>query len=30
MLRACFLHPDTTERDLTVLLDEIRLAAKTL
>ncbi|MEV1178096.1 pyridoxal-dependent decarboxylase [Nonomuraea sp. NPDC049784] len=29
-LRACFLHPDTTERDLAVLLDEIRLAAKTL
>ncbi|MEV4357751.1 pyridoxal-dependent decarboxylase [Nonomuraea sp. NPDC049625] len=28
-LRACFLHPDTTERDLTVLLEEIRLAAKT-
>ncbi|MEV0383596.1 pyridoxal-dependent decarboxylase [Nonomuraea sp. NPDC050643] len=27
-LRACFLHPDTTERDLVVLLDEIRLAAK--
>jgi glutamate/tyrosine decarboxylase-like PLP-dependent enzyme len=29
-LRACFLHPDTTERDLAILLDEIRLAAKTL
>ncbi|SEH03328.1 Glutamate or tyrosine decarboxylase [Nonomuraea solani] len=29
-LRACFLHPDTTENDLAVLLDEIRLAAKTL
>ncbi|TMR98494.1 pyridoxal phosphate-dependent decarboxylase family protein [Nonomuraea basaltis] len=29
-LRACFLHPDTTERDLAVLLDEIRLAAKTV
>ncbi|WP_327582144.1 pyridoxal-dependent decarboxylase [Nonomuraea sp. NBC_00507] len=29
-LRACFLHPDTTERDLAVLLDEIRLAAKSL
>jgi glutamate/tyrosine decarboxylase-like PLP-dependent enzyme len=29
-LRACFLHPDTTEDDLTVLLDEIRLAAKGL
>ncbi|MGW0809719.1 pyridoxal phosphate-dependent decarboxylase family protein [Nonomuraea sp. NPDC002799] len=29
-LRACFLHPDTTEDDLTVLLDEIRLAAKDL
>lgn len=29
-LRACFLHPDTTEGDLAVLLEEIRLAAKTL
>ncbi|MEW9550880.1 aspartate aminotransferase family protein [Nonomuraea sp. NPDC050783] len=29
-LRACFLHPDTTERDLEILLDEIRLAAKAL
>jgi aromatic-L-amino-acid decarboxylase len=29
-LRACFLHPDTTEQDLVVLLDEIRLAAKRL
>lgn len=29
-LRACFLHPDTTGRDLAVLLDEIRLAAKVL
>ncbi|RVX40563.1 glutamate/tyrosine decarboxylase-like PLP-dependent enzyme [Nonomuraea polychroma] len=29
-LRACFLHPDTTERDLVVLLEEIRLAAKSL
>ncbi|MEQ4725629.1 pyridoxal-dependent decarboxylase [Nonomuraea sp. B19D2] len=29
-LRACFLHPGTTEHDLVVLLDEIRLAAKTL
>ncbi|MGN9844034.1 pyridoxal phosphate-dependent decarboxylase family protein [Nonomuraea sp. H19] len=29
-LRACFLHPDTTEQDLTILLEEIRLAAKTL
>ncbi|MFG2074151.1 pyridoxal phosphate-dependent decarboxylase family protein [Nonomuraea maritima] len=29
-LRACFLHPDTTEDDLRVLLDEIRLAAKHL
>lgn len=27
-LRACFLHPDTTEQDLVVLLEEIRLAAK--
>ncbi|MEU9289760.1 pyridoxal-dependent decarboxylase [Streptomyces sp. NPDC048275] len=27
-LRACILHPDTTEADLTVLLDEIRTAAK--
>jgi len=26
-LRACVLHPDTTEADLTVLLDEIRAAA---
>lgn len=26
-LRACILHPDTTEADLTVLLDEIRTAA---
>ncbi|MGW2221227.1 pyridoxal phosphate-dependent decarboxylase family protein, partial [Nonomuraea sp. NPDC001684] len=29
-LRACFLHPDTTEDDLAILLEEIRLAAKTL
>ncbi|MET8992707.1 pyridoxal-dependent decarboxylase, partial [Nonomuraea wenchangensis] len=29
-LRACFLHPDTTERDLEILLDEIRVAAKGL
>ncbi|QYC41326.1 L-2,4-diaminobutyrate decarboxylase [Nonomuraea coxensis DSM 45129] len=29
-LRACFLHPDTTERDLELLLDEIRVAAKGL
>ncbi|NUR85627.1 MAG: amino acid decarboxylase, partial [Nonomuraea sp.] len=29
-LRACFLHPDTTEDDLVILLEEIRLAAKTL
>ncbi|GAA3152994.1 pyridoxal phosphate-dependent decarboxylase family protein [Nonomuraea salmonea] len=29
-LRACFLHPDTTEADLAVLLEEIRLAAKDL
>jgi glutamate/tyrosine decarboxylase-like PLP-dependent enzyme len=29
-LRACFLHPDTTEADLEVLLEEIRLAAKVL
>nr|WP_055502545.1 aminotransferase class V-fold PLP-dependent enzyme [Nonomuraea pusilla] len=29
-LRACFLHPGTTEDDLTVLLDELRLAAKDL
>ncbi|MDF3142848.1 MULTISPECIES: pyridoxal-dependent decarboxylase [unclassified Streptomyces] len=27
-LRACVLHPDTTEADLTVLLDEIRTAAR--
>jgi aromatic-L-amino-acid/L-tryptophan decarboxylase len=27
-LRACILHPDTTEADLTVLLDEIRTAAR--
>jgi glutamate/tyrosine decarboxylase-like PLP-dependent enzyme len=27
-LRACILHPDTTEADLTVLLDEIRAAAQ--
>lgn len=26
-LRACVLHPDTTESDLTVLLDELRAAA---
>lgn len=26
-LRACILHPDTTESDLTALLDEIRSAA---
>ncbi|GAA2211587.1 aspartate aminotransferase family protein [Nonomuraea monospora] len=29
-LRTCILHPDTTEQDLVVLLDEIRLAAKAL
>ncbi|MEV0628808.1 pyridoxal phosphate-dependent decarboxylase family protein [Nonomuraea wenchangensis] len=29
-LRACFLHPDTTQRDLEILLDEIRVAAKGL
>ncbi|MFI6322780.1 pyridoxal phosphate-dependent decarboxylase family protein [Nonomuraea sp. NPDC050556] len=29
-LRACILHPDTTETDLVVLLDEIRAAAKEL
>jgi aromatic-L-amino-acid decarboxylase len=29
-LRACFLHPDTTEQDLVILLDEIRVAAKPL
>ncbi|MFB4274031.1 MULTISPECIES: pyridoxal phosphate-dependent decarboxylase family protein [unclassified Nonomuraea] len=29
-LRACFLHPDTTEGDLAMLLDEIRVAAKSL
>ncbi|MEV1011275.1 aminotransferase class V-fold PLP-dependent enzyme [Streptomyces sp. NPDC049881] len=28
VLRACVLHPDTTEADLGVLLDEIRAAAK--
>ncbi|WP_328919717.1 aminotransferase class V-fold PLP-dependent enzyme [Streptomyces sp. NBC_00208] len=27
-LRACILHPDTTKDDLTVLLDEIRAAAR--
>lgn len=27
-LRACILHPDTTEADLGVLLDEIRAAAR--
>jgi glutamate/tyrosine decarboxylase-like PLP-dependent enzyme len=27
-LRACILHPDTAEADLTVLLDEIRTAAR--
>jgi glutamate/tyrosine decarboxylase-like PLP-dependent enzyme len=27
-LRACILHPDTTEADLTVLLEEIRTAAR--
>lgn len=27
-LRACILHPDTTEADLDVLLDEIRAAAR--
>jgi glutamate/tyrosine decarboxylase-like PLP-dependent enzyme len=26
-LRACILHPDTTEDDLSVLLEEIRIAA---
>ncbi|MEV4068428.1 pyridoxal phosphate-dependent decarboxylase family protein [Nonomuraea fuscirosea] len=29
-LRACFLHPETTRADLEVLLDEIRVAAKSL
>ncbi|MFI6479375.1 pyridoxal phosphate-dependent decarboxylase family protein [Nonomuraea sp. NPDC050663] len=29
-LRACILHPETTEADLAILLDEIRLAAKEL
>ncbi|MER6945073.1 aminotransferase class V-fold PLP-dependent enzyme [Nonomuraea sp. NPDC000554] len=29
-LRTCILHPDTTEGDLAVLLDEIRAAAKDL
>ncbi|MDN3358659.1 pyridoxal-dependent decarboxylase [Actinomadura sp. DC4] len=27
-LRACVLHPDTTEADLTILLEEIRTAAR--
>jgi aromatic-L-amino-acid/L-tryptophan decarboxylase len=27
-LRACILHPDTTEADLTLLLEEIRTAAR--